>query len=142
MLYDPAKPAQPTPRVLGGPIPVDLATDGAAVWHVDVWAPALIKSGLDRHGHLLDWGEKPFDGRCDGIAFDGRRLWALDRQGKRICVIEKAPRPDGTPRPVLLDKAVAAFDTCRSTSPATGTGARGCTRTPSRACTSRCTTSR
>ena len=90
MIYDPAKPAKPEGRVLGGPIPVDLATDGAAVWHLDVWAPALIKSGLDRHGHLLDWGEKPFDGRCDGIAFDGKHLWALDRKGKRICAIEKA----------------------------------------------------
>ena len=51
--------------------------------------PALIKSGLDRHGHLLDWGEKPFDGRCDGIAHDGKQLWALDRKTKRICAIVK-----------------------------------------------------
>ncbi len=101
MLYDPAKPAKPVGRVLGGPIPADLATDGAAVWHLDVWAPALIKSGLDRHGHLLDWGEKPFDGRCDGIAHDGTRLWALDRKGQRICAIEKnSPHPQK-----LLEKA-------------------------------------
>jgi len=108
MIYDPADPAKPEPRVLGGPIPVDLATDGDAVWHLDVWAPALIKSGLGRHGHLLDWGEKPFDGRCDGIAFDGTRLWALDRKGQRICAIEK-DAPAEQPQ-VLLDEAVAAFD--------------------------------
>jgi len=35
-------------------------------------------------------GEKPFDGRCEGLAWDGKHLWALDNTGKRICVIEKA----------------------------------------------------
>ena len=29
--------------------------------------------------------EKPFDGRCNGIAHDGTHLWALDAKAQRIC---------------------------------------------------------
>jgi len=33
-----------------------------------------------------------------GIASDGQRLWALDAQGKRLCVIERALAEEGTGR--------------------------------------------
>jgi len=32
----------------------------------------------------------PVDGALNGLAWDGEKLWALDKQQKRICVIEKA----------------------------------------------------
>ena len=89
VMVDPKNPGQQEHRVLGGPIPVDLAAEGSAVWHTDVWAPAIIKSDSTKHGQLLDWGEKPFDGHCAGIAHDGKNLWALDARNKRICVIER-----------------------------------------------------
>jgi len=75
-------------QTLAGPGPACLSAADGDVWHVDFWAPAIIKSDLN--GRLLDWGEKPFDGRCEGLAWDGKHLWALDNAGKRICVIEKA----------------------------------------------------
>ena len=55
----------------------------------------LIRS--DKNGwHLLDYGEMPFTGPtdyfshpgpgyCDGLAWDGQNLWALDARNKRIC---------------------------------------------------------
>lgn len=89
-IFDPTAPDKRESRVLGGPLPLDLATDGDAVWHMDIWAPALIKSDPSEHGRLLDWGEKPFDGKCDGIAHDGEHLWALDKDNRRICSLEKA----------------------------------------------------
>ena len=70
-----------------GPGPLSLTPEGDALWHIDFWAPAIIKSARD--GRLLDWGEKPFDGAIEGLAWDGQSLWALDSQRKRICVIEK-----------------------------------------------------
>ena len=70
---------------------MDLAATPEGVWHTDIFAPAIIKS--DAEGKLLDWGERPFDGHCAGLAWDGENLWALDGQNKRICVIEKAHRP-------------------------------------------------
>ena len=88
-MLDPKNPGQQEHRVLGGPIPVDLASEGSAVWHTDAWAPAIIKSDSTKHGQLLDWGEKPFDGQCAGIAHDGKNFWALDAKNKRICVIER-----------------------------------------------------
>jgi beta-lactamase regulating signal transducer with metallopeptidase domain len=88
VIVDPSDPATPEHRVLGGPMPVDLAADGEAVWHVDAWAPALMKSDATRNGRLLDWGEKPF-GDVAGIAWDGEHLWAADNGGKRICMLEK-----------------------------------------------------
>lgn len=72
---------------LAGSLPIDLAPTDSGVWHIDYWAPVLIKSGPA--GRLLDWGERPFPGLA-GIAWDGKSLWALDAQAKRICVIEKA----------------------------------------------------
>ena len=85
---DPAKAEKAPGQLLAGPCPADLAATADGVWHTDVWAPAIIKSDLE--GKLLDWGEKPFEGRCDGLAWDGEHLWALDAKGKRICAIEKA----------------------------------------------------
>jgi len=88
-IVDPAHPESGVDTlVLGGPGPTSLTSDRNAVWHFDFWAPAIIKSDLN--GQLLDWGEKPFDGSVSGLAWDGERLWALDNQQKRICVIDKA----------------------------------------------------
>jgi hypothetical protein len=89
-IFDPTKPGLGRSLVLGGPGPATLAADGQTLWHVDFWAPGIFRSGTDRHGQLLDWGEKPFDGHCAGLAWDGRHLWALDERNKRICVIEKS----------------------------------------------------
>ena len=100
-ILDPGTGKKLRSLVLGGPLAVDYAATPDGVWHIDGWAPALIKSGTTKHGHLLDWGEKPFDGHCQGIAFDGKQLWALDAKGKRICVIEKAtakPEPSAAPK--------------------------------------------
>ena len=90
VIVDPENPEKTENRVLGGPIPKDLAGNGSAVWHVDVWAPFLIKSDLSRHGALLDWGEKPFGGDANGIALAADDLWALDARQSRICLLRKA----------------------------------------------------
>ena len=34
-------------------------------------------------------GERPFGSATNGIAWDGRNLWALDTEDDRICIIEK-----------------------------------------------------
>jgi len=39
----------------------------------------------------LDWGDQPFGRQTRGIAWDGKRLWVLDNQAKRICAIAKSP---------------------------------------------------
>jgi hypothetical protein len=105
-ILDPIKPdsdlspdAGPDHRLeprLAGALPTGLAPTDNGVWHTDFWAPVLVKSGPS--GQLLDWGEKPFPG-LSGIAWDGRNLWALDSQPKRICVIEKALAGPGEERP-------------------------------------------
>ena len=64
------------------------------VWHDDGFVPLLIES--DRNGwRLLDWGERPFEGRCNGMAWDGEHLWALDTENSRICLIEKGDAQRG-----------------------------------------------
>jgi hypothetical protein len=73
---------------LGGPEPISIAAADDGVWHIDAFAPMIAHTRAD--GSLADWGEKPFDGECDGLAWDGKRLWALDKKARRICVIEKA----------------------------------------------------
>jgi hypothetical protein len=86
------KDAKPRHLTLAGPAPHHLAAVGDGVWHVDGFAPLLIRSDLG--GKLVDWGEKPFEG-VSGLAHDGKNLWALDNKKKRICLIEKtstAPR--------------------------------------------------
>ncbi len=71
-----------------GPEPMVIAEAPGGVWHVDAFAPAIIKTSLD--GKLLEFGEKPFGESTTGIAHDGENLWALDNGAKRICVIERA----------------------------------------------------
>jgi len=66
-------------------MPNFLTSHGDELWISDGMCPLLIKT--NRAGDLLDWGEKPFG--WGGIAYTGDELWALDREGKRICVIRK-----------------------------------------------------
>ncbi|MBM4143492.1 MAG: hypothetical protein FJ225_07885 [Lentisphaerae bacterium] len=80
----------PYPRLLGGCSVVDMAGAGNTVWHIDGFSPMIARSGMDAHGQLLDWGDKPFGEDTTGIAWDGRSLWVLDNGKKRICEIEKA----------------------------------------------------
>jgi hypothetical protein len=77
---------------LAGPLPVVIAPEGEAVWHVDLWVPFLIKSGLDSDGHFLDCIERPFGQAMGGVGFDGQHLWVLNSEDKRICLIERANR--------------------------------------------------
>jgi hypothetical protein len=76
---------------LGGPEPISITAAQNGVWHIDAFAPLIART--DDKGKLMEWGEKPFDGRCDGLAWDGKQLWALDSEAKRICVIEKNVHP-------------------------------------------------
>jgi hypothetical protein len=91
---DPDSPTEARPYILAGPCPIGLAAVPGGVWHFDVWAPAMMKTSLEgktpHDGALLDWGEKPFEGRCNGLAWDGESLWALDAENGRICAIRKA----------------------------------------------------
>ncbi|UCF18589.1 MAG: hypothetical protein JSU87_11650 [Gemmatimonadota bacterium] len=84
-IIDPSGGEEPRQQCLAGPFPACLATEGEHLWHADRWAPAIIKSDLQ--GRLLDWGGKPFG--IQGLAFDGRYLWALDGESRRIVAIEK-----------------------------------------------------
>ena len=76
-------------QMLAGPSPNHIARSGDTIWHVDGFVPLLIRTSF--HGELLDWGEQPFSGRCAGVAWDGKDLWALDPVEQRICVIRKTP---------------------------------------------------
>jgi len=87
-VLDPAQPGKFTRLLLAGPGPAMIAPAGKAVWHADSLAGTIIKSGLN--GKLLDWGENPFAADIAGLAFDGKRLWAIDPANSRICAIEKA----------------------------------------------------
>ena len=72
-----------------------IRASGSAGWEHGL----LIKS--DRNGwRLLDYGDLPFTGPtgyfshpgpgyCDGLAWDGQDLWALDAHNRRIGLIEK-----------------------------------------------------
>lgn len=77
-------------RQLAGPLAGGLADSGQGVWHLDLWAGALIKSGPK--GELLDWGEAPFGRDTAGVAWDGRRLWALDAGRGRVCALARSPK--------------------------------------------------
>lgn len=109
---DPAIGGPPRAHHLAGPFTGDMACHGSAVWHIDLFAPALIRSSLP--GELLDWAEKPFLGRCDGLttaADDG--IWALDARSRRIVhlvrTIRKAPPapPVRLPTRVVVDNVPA-----------------------------------
>ena len=63
------------------------------LWHGLGWGELELLSrdhaiGGFRSATLLDFAEKPFPGLA-GIAWDGSRLWALDSENRRICIIEK-----------------------------------------------------
>jgi hypothetical protein len=64
-----------------------LAAAGEGIWHSVAYVPLLFRSDLS--GGLLDWAEWPFEGHCDGLAWDGQLLWALDNEGRRVCAIER-----------------------------------------------------
>jgi len=89
---DPATPNKLGWQGIAGAIGNEVCFDGVGVWHIDAWTPTIIRS--DMKGKLLDWGEKPFAGRCDGLAWNGSALWALDREGKRICMLKRSNAAD------------------------------------------------
>ena len=78
--------AEPQRARIAATMPDFMASHRDEVWAVDCWAPAIIRTNLD--GDLLDWGEKPFG--FNPVAWDGKRLWALDPKNDRICQIEKS----------------------------------------------------
>ena len=74
-----------------------ITAQGDSVWCVRDFAPLILRTHVK--GKLLDWGETPFEGGCNGLAWDGKHLWALDGKGKRISIIERASEsaaPEGT----------------------------------------------
>jgi hypothetical protein len=73
-----------------GPLATWIAPGGDAVWHVDLWAPFVIKSGLDDDGQYLDSIENPCSRGMGGVGFDGEHVWVLDRANRRLCMIEGA----------------------------------------------------
>ena len=114
-------PDQQEGLVLGAPIPFDLAPTPGGVWHTDIFAPAMVKNDLA--GKLIDWAEKPFGKHTTGICWDGEKLWALDAERKRICVIERTESPatarircedgkvwlEGVPRPQGANSVLAVL---------------------------------
>ena len=64
------------------------------IWCLHDFGPIMIRSTPE--GWFLDWAEKPFQGECAGLAWDGQNLWALDAKEQRLCVIERVPRADRT----------------------------------------------
>ena len=69
IVIDPANPDDRERKILAGPGPLSFAPQADGVWHSDFWTSALIKT-----------------------SYDGQRLWALDGDNNRICIIEKAPQ--------------------------------------------------
>ena len=70
------------------------------VWHAG-WNNAMLVKSDENGWRLLDYGDMPFEGPkdyfshpgpgyCDGLAWDGERLWALDARENRLCVIQKS----------------------------------------------------
>jgi len=84
-LIDPSDPARDRRHVRVPGTPMSLAVHGEEIWMADGWAGAVICTNLD--GELIDWGESPFGNHC--LAYDGKYVWALDNEKKRICAIEK-----------------------------------------------------
>ena len=91
--FEARSPGEGRPYILAGPCPIGLTAVPDGVWHFDVWAPAMVKTGFEgatpHDGPLLDWAEKPFDGQVNGLAWDGENLWALDAAAGRICAINR-----------------------------------------------------
>ncbi len=98
---DPARPEERQMLRMAGPLSIAIAPAGDAVWTIDGWSPYIIKSDLE--GRYLACGERPFAGSADGLAWDGRQLWALDADNHRICVIE---RTETAPAEVAATKGV------------------------------------
>ena len=72
---------------------------GQGVWNAG-WEHGMLLNSDKNGWRLLDYGEMPFQGPtdyfshpgpgyCDGLAWDGQNLWALDARNNRICLIEK-----------------------------------------------------
>ena len=116
---DPDRPEEPKYQPVAGP-GLHLAATPDGIWQAHDFGPVMVKNSTE--GKLLDWAEQPFDGRCDGIAFDGERLWALDAVNHRVRAIEKPAAKEhhvsmgsstheggSTQSRVLLDGVVADF---------------------------------
>ena len=96
-VVDPNRPDDRRQVQLPGTVPFAMTSAGGAVWYADAFWPYLIKT--DFSGEVLDWAEQPFERvrmgggavliGLQGLAWDGKNLWALDNVNKRICVIEK-----------------------------------------------------
>lgn len=106
-IFGAADPTRHSLRTLGAPGTICLAAQGGSVWHTD-WLLTGLLFRSDLRGRLLEWGTVPFEGGGDqwddqmsvtGLAWDGKRLWALDRRRKRICVLERLPRRRGGGKP-------------------------------------------
>lgn len=104
-IFDAADPTRHRLCTLGAPGTICLAAQDGSVWHTD-WLLTGILFRSDLQGRLLEWGTVPFEGGGDqwddqmsvtGLAWDGKRLWALDRRRKRICVLQRLPRPRTNP---------------------------------------------
>lgn len=93
--FDPSTGEGTGTTMLPGPNPIDLAggPDARELWYVDHWTPGIVQSDTGGEA-LLDWGGEPFGTKVDGVAWDGARLWALDSEGRRVCVVRKRPGAD------------------------------------------------
>ena len=128
-IADPNHPENHSRRkeILPGPMAKWLGTDNGNVWSYDVWVPCIFKS--DPTGRLLDFAERPCDGRVEGLAHDGQNLWALDPATHRLCAIEKntqtptgnAVRREGSRTWI---EGVRGFDPCEYVDSVHGSQAR------------------
>ena len=81
-------------RTLGEPGIVDMVYAEDSIWSYD-WLTPRILYRSNKEGKLLDWYSIPLDlgevdgPHCQGLAFDGKNLWALDKGNQRICIIEQ-----------------------------------------------------
>jgi hypothetical protein len=85
--------ADPTSRKcasLCAPSPWAIAPAGKSVWCLDCCSPGIYRSSLG--GRLIEWGDKPFGDSTAGLAWDGKRLWALDARNRRVCQISRRER--------------------------------------------------
>jgi len=63
--------------------PRDVACDGETIWVLG----GASACRMDLEGMLLEATDKPAGG--EGMTYDGRNLWSLNNEDKRICIIEK-----------------------------------------------------
>jgi len=81
-------------RGLGGPGIVDMVSADDSIWSYD-WLTPRILYRCDSKGKLLQWYSIPLDfgetdgPHCQGLAFDGKNLWALDNGNLRISIIKQ-----------------------------------------------------